>query len=124
MNQSTHTELPLLATSSSAGCCGDSCGCSTGSSTSPAEHTTATTAPAPEHQMDQHGSQSFQVTGLTCGHCVAAVTEEVRLLPGVTGVAVELVAGGTSTLRITGAEPLHDALVASAVEEAGDYELS
>ena len=121
MNQSTHTELPLLATSSSAGCCGDSCGCST---TSPAEHTTATTAPAPEHQMGQHGSQTFQVTGLTCGHCVVAVTEEVRLLPGVTGVAVELVAGGTSTLRITGTEALHDALVATAVEEAGDYELS
>lgn len=127
MNQSTRPELPLLEASSPGGCCGDSCACSTGSTASTAEHTTATAAPvtatATEQQVGQQGSQAFQVTGLTCGHCVAAVTEEVRLLPGVTGVTVELVAGGTSTLRITGTEPLHEALVAAAVEEAGNYQL-
>ena len=60
------------------------------------------------------------VTGMTCGHCVAAVTEELSAIPGVTDVAVDLVAGGDSPVTITSTGPIeHDAIVA-AVEEAGD----
>lgn len=65
---------------------------------------------------------TFQATGLTCGHCVAAVTEEVGGLDGVSEVSVELVAGGTSTLTVTSDTAPDRAAVAAAVEEAG-YEL-
>ncbi|WP_432541008.1 heavy-metal-associated domain-containing protein [Kineococcus sp. SYSU DK002] len=61
----------------------------------------------------------FGVSGMTCGHCVAAVTEEVSALPGVESVHVDLVAGGTSTLTITSASPLDRSAVAAAVDEAG-----
>ena len=44
--------------------------------------------------------QTYSVTGMTCGHCVHAVTEEVRAIPGVTDVAVDLDAGGPSTLTV------------------------
>lgn len=64
-------------------------------------------------------TDTYRVTGMTCEHCVAAVTEELSALDGVTGVAVDLVAGGTSTVTVTSAEPLDSALVAEAVEEAG-----
>lgn len=63
--------------------------------------------------------QSYQVSGMTCGHCVSAVTEELSALPGVTDVAVDLVAGGTSAVTITSDQPLADAVVAERVDEAG-----
>jgi copper chaperone len=62
------------------------------------------------------------VTGMTCGHCVSAVQEELGALPGVTGVDVELVAGGDSPVTITSEQPLDSAAVAAAVDEAG-YEV-
>lgn len=73
--------------------------------------------------MTDHTTRSFQVRGMTCGHCASAVTDEITQLPGVSDVAVNLVAGGTSTVRVTGTEPLDDALVATALQEAGDYQL-
>ena len=66
---------------------------------------------------------TYQVSGMTCGHCVSAVTEELSELPGVTGVAVELVAGGASTVTVTSAEALDASAVRAAVDEAG-YELA
>jgi copper chaperone len=60
------------------------------------------------------------VTGMTCGHCVASVTEEVQEIPGVEKVDVTL---ETGTLSVTSAEPLDDDTVRSAVEEAG-YQLA
>ena len=57
---------------------------------------------------------TYTVTGMTCGHCVASVTEEVSELPGVTDVQVEL---ETGRLTVTGDAPA-DA-VRGAVEEAG-----
>jgi copper chaperone len=66
--------------------------------------------------------EQFSVTGMTCGHCVSAVTEEISALDGVTGVTVELVAGGTSTVTVTSTTPLDTSAVAAAVDEAG-YEL-
>jgi copper chaperone CopZ len=59
---------------------------------------------------------SYTVVGMTCGHCVTAVTEEVTALPGVTGVDVDLDTGG---LTVTSEAALADDDVAAAVEEAG-----
>lgn len=67
--------------------------------------------------------QTFSVTGMTCGHCVASVTEELQELAGVDGVKVDLVAGGTSTVTVTSAQPITDDAVRAAVEEAG-YQLA
>jgi copper chaperone CopZ len=64
-------------------------------------------------------TQTVAVQGMTCGHCVKAVTEEVSAIPGVTDVAVDLVNGGTSTVTITAAEPVSDEAVAAAIDEAG-----
>ena len=64
-------------------------------------------------------TETYSVTGMTCEHCVHAVTEEVGALDGVTSVDVDLVAGGTSTVTVTSDAPVaHDA-VAEAVDEAG-----
>lgn len=68
-------------------------------------------------------TQSFPVTGMTCGHCVSAVTSEVSALPGVTNVQVDLVADGTSTVSVTSDEALTEDQVAAALDEAGDYQL-
>jgi copper chaperone len=68
-------------------------------------------------------TQTFPITGLTCGHCVGAVTSEVKALPGVTDVQVDLVAEGTSTLSVTADKSLTDAEVAAALDEAGEYRL-
>jgi copper ion binding protein len=62
---------------------------------------------------------TFAVTGMTCGHCVAAVQDEVAKVDGVTGVDVEL---ATGTVTIASDRPLPDDAVAAAVEEAG-YEV-
>jgi copper chaperone len=59
---------------------------------------------------------SFTVTGMTCGHCVAAVTEEVSKITGVTGVDVDL---STAQVKVTSTEPVAEADVRAAVEEAG-----
>ncbi len=61
-------------------------------------------------------TQTWTVTGMTCGHCVASVTEEVSELPGVRDVDVVL---ETGAVTITSTEPLDDAAVRAAVEEAG-----
>lgn len=65
---------------------------------------------------------AYSVAGMTCGHCVAAVTEEVMKLDGVTGVQVTLVEGGQSQVAVTSVAPLADVAVRAAVDEAG-YEL-
>ncbi|HYO20352.1 MAG TPA: heavy-metal-associated domain-containing protein [Dermatophilaceae bacterium] len=69
-------------------------------------------------------TQTFPVTGLTCGHCVGAVTSELSVLAGVTDVQIDLVPEGTSTVRVTADEALSDDEVAVALDEAGDYRLA
>lgn len=59
------------------------------------------------------------VSGMTCQHCVASVTEELQEVEGVQSVQVDLVAGGDSPVTITSDGDLDDAAVRSAVEEAG-----
>lgn len=69
-------------------------------------------------------TQSVPVTGLTCSHCVQAVTTEIREIPGVTGVTVDLVADGTSTVTIASESPIATEDVAAALDEAGDYQVA
>jgi copper chaperone CopZ len=69
-------------------------------------------------------TQTFQVNGMTCGHCASAVTEELQALDGVTAVDVELVADGTSTVRVDAARELTAPEVSDALDEAGDYRLA
>jgi copper chaperone len=63
---------------------------------------------------------TYTVVGMTCGHCVSAVTEEVGQVRGVTAVDVDLTSGA---LTVTGDAPVDEAAVRAAVEEAG-YEVS
>ena len=65
---------------------------------------------------------TYDVVGLTCAHCVQAVTDEVAAIRGVRDVEIELVAGGTSTVRVVSEAQLTVDEVRSAVDEAG-YEL-
>jgi len=62
------------------------------------------------------------VTGMTCGHCEAAVRDEVARLDGVTAVEVDLVPGGSSVVTVTSDATPDEAAVRAAVDEAG-YEL-
>ena len=66
-------------------------------------------------------TSTFTVQGMTCGHCVAAVTEEVKQIPGVTDVAVTLEDG---RLVVTSTDPVDFDRVVEAVAEAGDYTLA
>jgi len=63
---------------------------------------------------------TYTVVGMTCGHCVSAVTEEVSSIPGVTGVDVDLASGG---LTVTSDASVEESAVRAAVEEAG-YEVA
>jgi copper chaperone len=63
---------------------------------------------------------TIAVTGMTCSHCVAAVTEEVSRLEAVVGVTVDLVSGSV-TVESNG--PLDPAELVAAIDEAG-YEVA
>jgi copper chaperone len=63
---------------------------------------------------------TYTVTGMTCEHCVASVTEEISEIDGVSAVAVEL---STGAVTVTSEQPVDAAAVRSAVEEAG-YKLA
>ena len=65
-------------------------------------------------------TRTFTVQGMTCGHCVSSVTEEVQEIPGVESVDVVL---ETGAVTVTSNEPLDDTAVRAAVEEAG-YQLA
>ncbi|MDN4610004.1 heavy-metal-associated domain-containing protein [Arthrobacter sp. MDB2-24] len=62
---------------------------------------------------------TISITGMTCGHCVSAVKNELSELPGVENVDVDLVNGGTSTATISSSAPLDAASIDEAVAEAG-----
>jgi len=64
-------------------------------------------------------SRTFTVQGMTCGHCVASVTEEVQEIAGVEHVDVVL---ETGAVTVTSSQPLDDTALRAAVEEAG-YQL-
>jgi copper chaperone len=62
----------------------------------------------------------YAVKGMTCGHCVSAVTAEVGRIDGVTGVEVDL---ATGSVTVTSETALDEAAVREAVDEAG-YEFA
>jgi copper chaperone CopZ len=68
-------------------------------------------------------SALYQVTGLTCEHCVRAVTGELAAMGSVSAVTVDLVPGGQSGVRVTSDAPLSRQAVEAALDEAGGYEL-
>lgn len=61
-------------------------------------------------------STTFHVDGMTCAHCVGAVTREVSALPGVTGVRIDLPSGAVS---VESDATLAEQALEAAVEEAG-----
>jgi copper chaperone CopZ len=63
---------------------------------------------------------TYHITGMTCGHCVQAVTTEIAALPGVMAVDVDL-AAGTALVTSDSVLPIDE--VRHAVDEAG-YELA
>jgi copper chaperone CopZ len=62
---------------------------------------------------------TYDVTGMTCGHCVQSVTSELSALPGVKDVSVELAAGATSQVTVVSDAPLDTDTIRTAVDEAG-----
>ena len=58
----------------------------------------------------------YQVTGVSCGHCETAIRSEVSEIPGVTGIEVS---AQTGRLAVTADQPVEDATVIAAVDEAG-----
>ncbi len=64
--------------------------------------------------------KTYTVTGMTCSHCVDSVDAELRQVPGVTDVKVDLASGAVT---VTSDAPLDETAVAAAVDEAG-YELA
>lgn len=108
MTDRNFSEIPLTAVGSAGGgCCGGgACACGHGADS--ATELTASGATA-----------VYEVTGMTCGHCVDSVTEEVGALAGVTGVRVELQAHGISRVRVASEAPLDVDDVRDAIIEAG-----
>ena len=64
-------------------------------------------------------TSTYTVKGMTCGHCVQSVTEEVSEVAGVRGVEVDLASG---RVTVASEQPVDDAAVRAAVAEAG-YEV-
>jgi copper chaperone CopZ len=65
--------------------------------------------------MSETAERTYTVNGMTCSHCVAAVSEKVGAIAGAEGVAVDLDSG---RLDVRGHD-VDDAAVRAAVEEAG-----
>lgn len=66
---------------------------------------------------------TLRISGMTCEHCVAHVTEELEALDGVKNVSVILNKGGQSVATVVSDIVLSDAALAEAIDEAGDYTL-
>ncbi|MFC8039258.1 heavy-metal-associated domain-containing protein [Paenarthrobacter sp. NPDC057355] len=69
--------------------------------------------------MSQTIQTNVNVSGMTCGHCVSSVSEELEALGGVQDVAVDLNPGGLSTVTITSTQELSPSEIGEAVAEAG-----
>ena len=69
--------------------------------------------------MSDITTTTYRVEGMTCDHCVRAVTTELVILPGVLSVDVDLESGAVT---VTSHGPLDESAVREAVDEAG-YEL-
>mgnify|MGYP002804563477 CR=1 FL=1 len=99
-----------MSNESSCGCGG--CGCGSNSN----EGLSITTRPT---EQTMSNNLTLKIDGMTCGHCVASVTEELTAVPGVSNVEVILSAGGTSTATLSTNAPLENNVLEAAVAEAG-----
>lgn len=61
----------------------------------------------------------IQISGMTCGHCVASVTEELKEIDGVNDVEVILNATGISTATVSSSAALSEETIKNAIDEAG-----
>lgn len=68
------------------------------------------------------GNIQLQVQGMTCGHCVSSVTEELEEVDGVRNVSVNLVPSGTSTVTVDADSSIDSTVLRAAIAEAG-YEV-
>ncbi len=69
----------------------------------------------PSKERTDMDTALYTVPGMHCGHCEAAVKQEISALPGVDEVAVDL---DSKRVDVTGSE-LDDAAIRAAIEEAG-----
>ena len=67
---------------------------------------------------------TYLVKGMSCEHCVKAVTSEVESLRGVSAVTVDLVPGGSSRVTVISESQLPDDAVTAALDEAGGYQIT
>jgi copper chaperone len=67
---------------------------------------------------------TYTVTGMSCEHCVNAVTSELGGLGGVSAVTVDLVPDGGSQVTVTSDQPLPEEAVSAALDEAGGYQIA
>lgn len=103
-------DLGLKDVSASDGCCGGGGSCGCGGASGDAGHATDTVATT---------VTAVRVDGMTCDHCVSAVTDEVGKISGVSSVSVDLVADGFSTVTVRSTAPVSADALATAVDEAG-----
>ena len=61
----------------------------------------------------------LKVDGMTCDHCVNAVTKELKAEPQVRDVQIALVPGGVSTVTVSADDAIEPARLNAAIEEAG-----
>jgi copper chaperone len=66
--------------------------------------------------QDETSASTYQVSGMTCGHCASSVSEQIRRIEGVATVNVD-VASGRVTVHHT--KPVDDNAIRTAVDEAG-----
>jgi copper chaperone len=67
---------------------------------------------------------TYAVTGMSCEHCVNAVTSELSGIGGVAAVTVDLVPGGSSRVTVSSDGPLPADAVSAALDEAGGYQIT
>ncbi|WP_075972517.1 heavy-metal-associated domain-containing protein [Glutamicibacter halophytocola] len=92
------------------------CGCSSENNSSSSQGLQITTR---EQATELTTRTEIKISGMTCGHCVASVTEELKELDGVKNVDVILDAQGISTATVTATGKLSEASLRDAIDEAG-----
>ena len=110
------TELTVIDTETASAA---ACSCCAAPSAEAADATVAAVAAVEQKETavsENTTTAVYTVSGMTCGHCVKSVTEEVGAIAGVTAVDVEL---ATGKVTVTSAAPLADQDVEAAVDEAG-----
>ena len=88
--------------------------CNCGTQTRTTQDVTIGTAPTTRESTTD--TTAYTVVGMTCGHCVASVTEEVSALDGVRDVGVDL---ATGVLTFASDRPITREAIETAVHEAG-----